>query len=1287
MRYEGARETMLIDSEVAPGGVIVYYADGDEEIIHVNSYVINLFECDSLEDFMGLTGGSFKGLVCGDDIGSAEESIWSQVSGRDGLDHIYYQIRTKTGRTVSIDDYGRLVERPGERPVFYVFITEMDISSSIDWLTGLASVERFKYLVSLELSAGVANGERYTVVVFDLMGMKVYNVLHGREGGNALLRAFAEVIRRAFGSEACCRFEGDSFCVLAASDTVNERIATAFQDFAECGLPNVPPVMAGACVCKPGDDITSVLDRASFACMSDQRTWESHVTWFTNSMRSDDMLRVYVLEHLDQAISEGWIRPYYQGIVRSASGVLCGEEALARWDDPQYGVIYPDQFIPVLDEAGALFRLDLHIVDCVLADIVRHQKLGAPVVPVSVNISLRELDQVDLASEIAQRADAVGVDHTLIRVEITESLATRNPDLLKRQVRALHELGFEVWMDDFGSGYSSLNALGEFDFDLIKLDAGFIIDDRFDRAGIIIDGVIRAAKRMGLRVLAEGVEKREDANRLADVGCDMLQGFFFAHPEPFQHNGDEYPAEASGNLDRLDHLEPHDEVAYWNAVGSVSLADLASNGEGRGVSETSVAECPAGVFECRDGVWHALRLSNSLRSILTERGALQGGLSVLGTSRATLELDELFVSAVDRCEQSGAWERISGPLERGSGFQSYVRPLAACARARAYLITSTPTLLGSALGTYGDVPVGYAVLRVILNEAGDGAQDIEYVYVNDLYREWSNLGVVDYTGRRLLKVVGSAGLRWLPLCYRAAILGESSHDIYYSPEAGHWLSFNIQKSPIEGHCVFAFTIADAEQMERAELIEDRNTSERIIGIADALNDELGYEAAMKGLLEEMSKVIHPERLYIFERGPKTSSNTFEWCAPGIEPMIDTLQDLDNSEFATWDELLSHDPVVVIPDVSALRGVDDRLYDQLSRQGIDRMLAVPFYEGDKLIGYLGADNYALEEGLDTSRLLETVASFISARIVNRRLLNELERTGTHDALTGLLNRRGIDEEMRRRMDEGVHDPFVLVLLDVDDFKTINDLYGHDVGDEALRALSAEVREVFPEGSVIGRNGGDEALAAVFGEDAQHIEDILTKLMQKDLHCEVRGKRYPLTLSVGYAWCTTGTEGLKNCYTRADEALYAVKLAGKSGFRGWSPEIADTPRRSMLGFATRDLANAMPLAMMAHQTDGQLLYANEGLARMLGYEGLAFALPELGESIWEFVHPFDAVRVRAALQRMQSSNGDDLRLGFRVISRLGRPISVSYRGRLVESEGAKPVVYAYMEEKTFVDGSRS
>ena len=1142
---------LQLDSESVPGGFLRYFADGNEEIIHANQYVIELFECDSEQDFLELTQGSFRHFVYEDDVDTVEESVWVQVRNRDNFDHLYHRIQTKTGKIVTVADYGKLVEEtPYGRPIFETFVARIAPESAIDWLTGLSGMMRFHELARMAAKTSAESGKKNVAIALDIMGMKAFNTRYGREEGDRLLCAFADAMRTQFGSEACSRFGEDHFYAFAPEEGIEDKVRGLFAEFANADFKMVPPARAGLYTCDEEDDIVAVgFDRAKTACDLDRTTWQSHLTWFTDEMRADAQLRSYILAHLNQAIAEEWIRPYYQPVVRSTTSKICEEEALARWVDPTYGVLSPDKFIPVLEDAALLHRLDLHIIDCVLRDFKTKRETDVPIVPVSVNISYRDLVRFSVAEEITTRADNAGVPHDLFHVEFTESAIHSDPELFMQQVAALHEAGFEVWMDDFGSGYSSLNVLQRYEFDVIKLDMEFLRNKAGDqvKARRIVAGIVQTAKRLGVRTLSEGVETEEQAEFLEGIGCDMLQGYLFSAPNPLEEVARR--AHAGVGIPR----EARSEESYWNTVSFFSLSDFSEHEDGQGIEGIEIADFPAGVVEFRRGVWQMVRDNRALGEFLEKKGILARGHSGLRINKLQKDFDPEFYDAVRRSTQSGTWELIAGRLEYGSGFQFYVKPLASSSTADAFAIVGVPTMLGTALGSYGDVPVAYAVFRVILNITGDRVVDTEYVYTNDLYRSWLDGGDKDLTGLSFLETVSNASDVWFPYCYRAAVLGETVHDIIYSPEIDHWISFNLAPSPVKNCCVYAFAFADQEQHEREEMKMGLDTSDLIIRIANVLNSDLAYEEAMNKLLVLMSGVIHPDRLYVFERNETCVNNTFEWCAEGIEPQIDTLQDLDFSEFATWDRLLTRNAVVVIPNVDEFKETDPRMYWQLSRQGITHLLAVPFYDGDRLLGYLGADNYMLEEDLDSIRVLQTMASFVGARIVNRRLMERVERMARYDELTELPNRHGIDTAISQRLPENKDAPFALALMDIDDFKRANDLYGHELGDVALRTIAQAVRDAFPEDAIVGRNGGDEFLAMVLGEDAQKMDSYLAKLFSQSLHCEHEGKSHVFTMSAGYVCHPEQAKDLRAAYSRADTALYAMKRSGKCGYCQYAPEM--------------------------------------------------------------------------------------------------------------------------------------
>ena len=239
-------------------------------------------------------------------------------------------------------------------------------------------------------------------------------------------------------------------------------------------------------------------------------------------MNGFDTHSQYILGNLDRALSENWIRAYYMPIVRSSNGRVCQEEALARWIDPDKGILSPADFIPVLENAKLIYKLDLHIVDDVLKKMKAQTEAGLYLVPISVNLSRTDFDSCDIVEEITKRVDDADIPREKLIIEITESILGEDFDYMKAQIERFQNLGFSVWMDDFGSGYSSMDVLQDISFDHIKFDIKFM--QRFDRekSRIMLTELVRMAMALGIKTITEGVETEEQAEFLREIGCNGL---------------------------------------------------------------------------------------------------------------------------------------------------------------------------------------------------------------------------------------------------------------------------------------------------------------------------------------------------------------------------------------------------------------------------------------------------------------------------------------------------------------------------------------------------------------------------------------------------------------------------------------------------------------------------------------------------------------------------------------------------------------------------------------------
>lgn len=233
---------------------------------------------------------------------------------------------------------------------------------------------------------------------------------------------------------------------------------------------------------------------------------------------------------LPAALENNQIVVYYQPVFDAPTMKPCGYEALARWHHPREGLITPSRFIPDLERTGDVYTLDIYVAESVCRQLAEDLKESNDLLPVSINICPSDLTQDDVCEKIASIMKRYGIPPHLIAIEITEASFVRT-DVESSAIQKFHECGIRVWMDDFGSGYSSLNALKDYDFDGLKLDMNFI-QNLSMKAKNIVSSIIIMANRIGMDTLAEGVETEEQSRFLKTVGCQRLQGYLFAKPSP-----------------------------------------------------------------------------------------------------------------------------------------------------------------------------------------------------------------------------------------------------------------------------------------------------------------------------------------------------------------------------------------------------------------------------------------------------------------------------------------------------------------------------------------------------------------------------------------------------------------------------------------------------------------------------------------------------------------------------------------------------------------------------------
>lgn len=365
----------------------------------------------------------------------------------------------------------------------------------------------------------------------NLYNFRIVNDQRGFDKGDLFIMKVARIIIKIFGPEFSSRQSDDHFVVFTETLGLEGKIEALNKSLADISEGLFIRLKVGGYRPKPNDNPARSIDKARYACGMIKKKSEVIFLEYDDKMDEKVRKRQYIVNHIDEAIAKGWICAYYQPVVWSKSNSLCGAEALCRWIDPNYGFLSPADFIPVLEEARLIHKLDSGVIRFVCSNMRRAIDEGRPVVPISINFSRLDFELMDVVSELEKNVKEYKIDRNYIHVEITESALADNLDKIKATVGELQRLGYDIWLDDFGSGYSSLNVIKDFQFDVVKIDMTFLTNfDTNPRTKSIIDCIVQLADRLGMQTLTEGVETKEEAKFLEKIGCGRLQGYLFGKP-------------------------------------------------------------------------------------------------------------------------------------------------------------------------------------------------------------------------------------------------------------------------------------------------------------------------------------------------------------------------------------------------------------------------------------------------------------------------------------------------------------------------------------------------------------------------------------------------------------------------------------------------------------------------------------------------------------------------------------------------------------------------------------
>ncbi|MCI2059154.1 MAG: EAL domain-containing protein [Oscillibacter sp.] len=404
-----------------------------------------------------------------------------------------------------------------------------------DELTGLYN--RRKFCAETERMLAKDPDTAYVLVYLDVNRFNAVNDVLGEGFGDRILMMIADVFRGAFRTGGVYgRLEADHFSVCAPEEmlSLSHLREIAHFDCSRIGLDYSIDFRFGIYRIRDRKlPVTKMLDRADAAAHAAHENYLQPYIFYDESMREKILAEQAVSEKMESALKNGQFEMYLQPQFSLSENRPIGAEALVRWNDPDRGIVAPGEFIPVFEKNGFIAELDKNVWEQACRYLADRRQRGLESIPISVNLSRRSIYRRNLAEDLGRLLKKYELEPQMLGLEVTESAYTEDPDEIRNTVLALQQKGFCILMDDFGSGYSSLNMLKDLPVDILKIDMKFLQNfETSSRAGSIITSVLRMARWLRLPVIAEGVETRAQVEFLESIGCDRIQGYYFSKPLP-----------------------------------------------------------------------------------------------------------------------------------------------------------------------------------------------------------------------------------------------------------------------------------------------------------------------------------------------------------------------------------------------------------------------------------------------------------------------------------------------------------------------------------------------------------------------------------------------------------------------------------------------------------------------------------------------------------------------------------------------------------------------------------
>ncbi len=832
----------------------------------------------------------------------------------------------------------------------------------------------------------------------------------------------------------------------------------------------------------------------------------------------------YIIENLDRAISEEWIKAYHQPLVRAGSGKVSDEEAFSKWEDPDLGILSPSDYLPVLEKNNLTYKLDLYMVERVLKKMKGQGEHGLFIVPESINLAKSDFDCCDMVKEIAKRIDESGLSRDKLSVELSEQTISSDMGFFKTQVERFQKEGIKVWMDDYGSGHSSLLILLEIRFDLLKIDKIFVDQIEKHEAGqIILTEMIKTALSLGMDTVAEGVETKGQADFLKEVGCSKLQGYYYTKPlslaDILERNrkgiqiGFENPAEAD----------------YYDKLGKVNLYDLNMSRNDETDLHKYFDTMPMALFAFDEKNVTFIRGNKSYRELFSKTIGHIYENAVFPIDSVKPGPGYYSFNCSRKCARDGKRMIVDDRLSDGRGVQIFMRRIAV-----------NPVTGASAVAT---------AILAITDKAAD---DLTYNYVaRALSSDYITTYFVNVDTGEYTKYAADGDSRDLSETNKGTDFFNLYRDSFEFdiPEED---KIELQKAftkekvmeEIRKNGIYStFTkakVGDSLVYVNVKAVKVRGEGNYIIVGINNVDEQMRAREELNKVKEERqvySRIgaLTGDLVYIYTVDPETYSY-IRYNPAGTITDMDMPEEGDNF----FEDCIKRIPTGIYKDdvdqfLTAF--TKDNIFNEIKTKGLFENRHRLMING-KPIYVITRANLTKED--DRDRLIFGIID------VDERVKRELEyekhifaaeKIANIDELTGIKNKHAYADTERRlnyQIERKKVAPFAVAVFDINGLKQVNDTLGHQAGDKFIQDGCSIICHYFKHSPVF-RIGGDEFAVIVQGEDFLDIDSIMSSFK---LH-NIKNKRKGDVVIAAGASKYDGDKSVSLVFERADEEMYENK----------------------------------------------------------------------------------------------------------------------------------------------------